>query len=145
MAEVNTKVMDMIAEELKKNPDLSNKELFEKSIAIDKSIGKLSPRQFNARYPLQVKRNMAPRKPAGRKRPRRRAAAARGAAESSPPRSRSAAGGRKGGQGADSRDRVRGVLLELSRDVANAQGTGEVVDVIVGIDRYVDRILKAVG
>jgi hypothetical protein len=37
------------------------------------------------------------------------------------------------------------VLLELSRDVANAQGTGEVVDVIVGIDRYVDRILKAVG
>jgi hypothetical protein len=75
MAEVNTKVMDMIAEELKKNPDLSNKELFEKSIAIDKSIGKLSPRQFNARYPLQVKRNMAPRKPSGRKRPRRRAAA----------------------------------------------------------------------
>jgi hypothetical protein len=40
---------------------------------------------------------------------------------------------------------VRGVLLELARDVANAQGKGDVVDVIMGIDRYVDRVVKAVG
>ena len=33
--------------------------------------------------------------------------------------------------------------LSLARDVADAQGKGELVDVVAGIDRYVDRVLKA--
>jgi hypothetical protein len=133
MAEANPKVMEMIAEELKKNPGISNKELFEKAKTVDKSVAKLSARQFNARYPLQVKRTMAPKRPAAARAGRR----SRGAA---------AGRGQAGGAGGDSaRGKVRAVLLDLTRDVANAQGRGDLVDVILRIDRYVDRVVKAAG
>jgi hypothetical protein len=127
MADVNPKVMEMIAEEIKKNPDVSNPELLEKAKKIDRSVGKLTPRQFNARYPLQVKRAMKPRK-----RTRRKAA-------SKPSGKRSARSASANGD----RDKVRAILLDLAKDIANAQGKGDVVDVIAGIDRYVDRVLKA--
>jgi hypothetical protein len=125
MADANPKVMEMIRDELKKNPDISNPELLEKATKLDPSIKKLSARQFNATYPLQVKRAMKPRKKTPRK--ARKAAASRGTA----------------GAGRDGREQVRTVLLDLAKDVANAQGKGDVVDVIAGIDRYVDRVVKA--
>ena len=127
MADANPKVMEMIEAELKENPDISNAELLEKAKEIDPSVEKLSARQFNAMYPLQVKRAMRPRKKTSRK-ARKTATRSRG-------------GGRAG---ADGRDQVRGILLDLAKDVANAQGKGDVVDVIAGIDRYVDRVVKAV-
>jgi hypothetical protein len=125
MADANPKVMEMIRDELKKNPDISNPELLEKARKIDPSIKKLSARQFNATYPLQVKRAMKPRKKTPRK--PRKTAASRGTARA----------------GTDGREQVRSVLLDLAKDVANAQGKGDVVDVIAGIDRYVDRVVKA--
>jgi hypothetical protein len=133
MAEANPKVMEMIEAELKKNADISNQELFAKAKAMDKSIGKLSPRQFNARYPLQVKRAMAPKK-AKRARPAagKRGRAPGGAAAKASPEGKN-------------RDKVRSVLADLARDVANAQGKGELVDVVMGLDRYVDRVVKAAG
>lgn len=132
MAEANPKVMEMVEAELKKNPDISNKELLEKAKSLDKGVAKLTPRQFNGTYPLQVKRAMNP--------PRRRARrTGKKAAKPAGGRSRANAGPSKG------RDGVRTVLLELARDVANAQGKGDVVDVIIGIDRYVDRVVKAAG
>ena len=121
MAEANPKVMELIEAEIKKNPDISNPELFEKAKAVDKGVAKLSPRQFNAMYPLQVKRAMKPSRPK-RKRSKR---------------SRRSANGK--------RDDVREVLLSLARDVANAQGKGDVVDVVAGIDGYVDKVMKAAG
>jgi hypothetical protein len=137
MAEANPKVMEMVQAELAKNPNVSNAELFEKAKGVDKAVGKLSARQFNARYPLQVKRTMAPKA----KKPRRPAAAKeRKAATGGRGRREKAAAPQDSG-----RDRVRTTLLELARDVANAQGKGDVVDVIVGIDRYVDRVIKAAG
>lgn len=131
MADANPKVMEMIEAELKKNSDTSNAELFDKAKKIDRSVGDLSPRQFNAMYPLQVKRSLKPRKRTGRKAKPRTRGKASGAAR---------AGAQAGGDG---RDRVRSVLLELARDIANAQGKGDVVDVVAGIDRYVDRVIKA--
>jgi hypothetical protein len=128
MAEANPQVMQMVEKELKKNPDISNKELRDKATSVDKKIAKLTARQFNATYPLQVKRRM---KPAGRSRNRR-------GSKKAPARSR----GRKSNAGGDQRDKVRAVLLDLAKDVANAQGKGDVVDVIAGIDRYVDRVVK---
>lgn len=131
MAEANPKVMEMIEGEIKKNPDISNPDLFEKAKSIDKSVAQLSARQFNAMYPLQVKRALKPTKRSGgRKKARPRKAAP------APSRGRAAT---------DGRDQVRKVLLDLAKDVANAQGKGDVVDVIAGIDRYVDRVLKAAG
>lgn len=125
MAEANPKVMEVVEAALKKNPDISNPELLEKAKKVDSSVSKLTPRQFNATYPLQVKRAMKPRK---------RTASSRKAA----PRRRAA-----GNKGGDSRDRVRAELLTLARDIANAEGKGDVVDVVAGIDRYVDRVIKA--
>lgn len=132
MAEANPKVMAMIEAELKKDPDISNPDLLEKAKGIDKSVGKLSARQFNAMYPLQVKRSLKPRK---RSRGRSKARARK---STSTPRARTTA---KDGD----RDQVRKVLLDLAKDVANAQGKGDVVDVVAGIDRYVDRVVKAAG
>lgn len=145
MAEVNPKVMELVQAEIRKNKDISNKELFDKATALDKSIGKLSARQFNARYPLQVKRSMAPKKKATRK-----AASARGrkAAAGGPKRGAAATKSRAGGRSQDQgrgRDQIRNVMLDLAREVANAQGKGDVIDVVAGIDRYVDRVLKAAG
>jgi hypothetical protein len=140
MAEVNPQVMEMIRDELKKNPDVSNQDLFEKARSLDPAIGELSARQFNARYPLQVKRTMSPRKPAGRRgstRPRGRAARDTGSAGGTAAKEKPAT--------PDARDKVRRVLLELARDVAGAEGRGAVVDVVMGIDRYVDRVMKASG
>lgn len=130
MADTNQKVMEMIEAELKKNPDISNAELFDKAKKIDKGVEKLSPRQFNATYPLQVKRALKPRKPRARK-----AKSARGKTGK--------AGRRRGSTNGAPRDRVRAVLLDLARDVANAQGKGDVVDVVAGIDGYVDRVVDA--
>jgi hypothetical protein len=131
MAEANPKVMAMIEAELKKNPDITNPELFAKAKGVDKNVGKLSPRQFNARYPLQVKRAMAPKKP---RRPRPAASSRRrgGAASAS----RAPADGKR-------REKVRAVLADLARDVASAQDKGKLVDVVMGLDRYVDRVVKA--
>jgi hypothetical protein len=132
MAEANPQVMQLIESELKKNPDTSNAELLEKAKKVDKSVGKLTARQFNATYPLQVKRAMKPRKrSSAKKRSGGRKAAGGSRARAAAPNS--------------GRDQVRQVLLDLAKDVANAQGKGDVVDVIAGIDRYVDKVVKAAG
>ena len=129
MADANPKVMEMVEAELKKNADISNAELLERARKIDKGVEKLSARQFNATYPLQVKRALNP--------PKRRARKRKTAVQS---KGRSASRSRAGG---DVRDRVRGVLLELAKDVANAENKGDVVEVVAGIDRYIDRVVKA--
>lgn len=121
MAQANPRVMEMIETAIRKDPGISNPELLEKAKAIDEGVTKLSPRQFNAMYPLQVKRAMKPARPTRRP------------------------GRAKTRSGAKGRDRVRSVLLDLARDVASAEGKGDVVDVVAGIDRYVDRVLKAAG
>jgi hypothetical protein len=117
MAEANPQVMAMIEAELKKNPDISNPELFDKAKSIDKGVTRLSPRQFNAMYPLQVKRAMKPARS----------------------RKRKSAGRSK----SNGREKVRALLLGLARDVADAQGKGALVDVVAGIDAYVDKVIKA--
>lgn len=168
MAEASAKVMDMVQSELKKNPDISNRELREKAVSIDKGVEKLSARQFNATYPLQVKRSMAPPrkrtakkrgKAAGTRRGKGRAAAS-GSRAGSKARAAGDAGsgtastGKRGGRttqagrragasgGSDARDQVRKVLVQLARDVAEGD-RGALVEVAAGIDRYVDRVIKA--
>jgi hypothetical protein len=122
MAKINEKVMSMVEEELAKNPGQSTDELFEKAKAVDKNMAKLTKRQFNARYPLQVKRKRAP----ARKRSTRRRA-----------------GGRKQAVGDARRAAVRDTLMRFAMDITSAEGKADVVGVIAGLDRYVDDIFKA--
>lgn len=125
MATRSDKVMAMVEEELSKNPGVSNEELFEKAKKIDKKVGDLTSRQFNARFPLQVKRRLAAAKPRrGRARAGRRGAAARQA----------------------DRGAVREVLLDFASDVAGTQqNPGELVKVLKGVDGYVERVIRAAG
>lgn len=133
MAEVEEKVMKFVEEALKKSPKVQLDELFEQAKKISASVGRLTKRQFNARYPLQVKR--------------RRAQASRGgappkkAAPSRRPRPRRA----KELDLAGSRDEVRRILLQFATDIAAADERKDLVKVLAGVDSYVDRVLKGVA
>lgn len=126
----------MVEKELRKNPDASTQELFEKAQEIDPTVGELNIRQFFARYPLQVKR----RQPATRR--ERKAEAPAGTSERQPRRRRAR---RKQETGAADRDAIRGVLLQFAKNVAAADDKAAVVDIIGDVDRYVERIVKAAG
>jgi len=115
MAVVNDRVMKMVREEIEKRPDVTSPELFEKAKKLDRGIRSLSARQFNATYPLQIRRSLAPRR--RRARPRAQAIAETG-----------------------SRDRVRHVLLDFARAVAGAKDPGSLVEVIGSIDAWVERV-----
>lgn len=124
MAKTEEKVMELVEDELKKNPGASTDELFEKAKKVSSSIGKLSLRQFNARYPLQVKRRKS--QTSGRKTRRRGAS-----------RKKAAAAG-------DGREAVRHTLLSFASDLAGAQERKDLVKVLADVDKYVDRVMKAV-
>jgi hypothetical protein len=139
MPEINEKVMAMVEEELKKNPKISTEELYEKAQKIDPEIGQLNSRQFNARYPLQVKRRSAPR------RPRRRAEAAQSKPQARRSRQARATAATAAAPAAVDRSAIRSVLLQFAKDVAAAEGKADVVTVIGNVDKYVDRVLAAAG
>lgn len=119
MAKTDDKVMSMVEKEIKSDSDVTVEELYEKAKKVNSGIGKLSLRQFNARYPLQVKRRMAPK------------------------RSRKRSTKKKARKDGGDRDAIRSVLLELARDVASAEGKGDLVDLVANVDRYVDKVEKA--
>jgi hypothetical protein len=108
------RVMNMVREEIRRRPEVTSPELFEKAKKLDRAIRTLSPRQFNATYPLQVRRTLAPR------RPHLRAASGRDSA---------------------GRMRVRVALLEFARAIAGAQDRGALVEVIGNLDHWVDRVM----
>lgn len=112
----NERVMEMVEEALREDPDVSNDELQERASEIDPRIGELSPRSFNARYPLQVKRRLAGEQQ-----------------EEEKP---------TGDAGADElRSAVRETLLDFAKDVAGAEDRVAVIDVLTNVDEYVDRVM----
>ena len=162
MAETNPKVMAMIEAELARDSSISNDELLEKAKKIDRSVGNLSARQFNARYPLQVKRRKdgpkpARKKPAGRKKKKApRAGKASGAGKTSRAASSRKPGRKKAASGATRRPRtaaapasggdreaVRKILLDYAKKVSAADSMTDMVDLVMDVDRYVDRVMKA--
>ena len=128
MTEIDEKVLHAVEAALNKNPKATVDELFEVAKGVNRAVESLSKRQFHARYPLQVKRKLAPRKP-------HRARRAKGA-----PRR-----GRKAPSNGSVRDAVRASLLKFATDLAGAEARKDVVRVVAGIDRYVDEVLKATG
>lgn len=111
------KVMELVEKQLKKNPDISNEELFEKAKQVDSSVGELSLRQFHAKYPLQVKRKLAP-KTGRRSRKRRR------------------------GKEID-RNVVREGLLRFAKDIAAAEGKAETIEILANVEQYVTDLVQA--
>ena len=121
------KIMQLVQRELKKNPKATTKELYAKAKKANRSVSRLNIRQFHAKYPLQVKRKMAPRKPR-KTRAKRTVAAPRGAPV---PETR--------------RQAVRAILLEFAKNLAVAESQAETIDLVRNLDKYVDRIVKAAG
>jgi hypothetical protein len=124
MAKNEEKVMEFVKAELKKKPDISTTELFEKAKKVDAGVQSLSIRQFNARFPLQVKRQQSLAKGGGRRRGPSR-------------RSRKAARNRH--------DNVREVFLGFAQDLSAAEERKDLVKVLSDIDSYVEQALKAAG
>ena len=122
------KVMQFVEEQLKKEPGLSSRELYERAKKVYRSVGKLSVRQFHAMYPLVVKRRLAAKKP-----PRR-------------PKAKKARAAKTRTQITESkvdREAVRKVLLQFAKDLATAKGQVGTIEVLTGLDAYVDKIVKA--
>jgi hypothetical protein len=137
------KVMQFIEKELKKNPKATAKELQQKAKAVSASVGKLSVRQFHAKYPLQVRRKLAPKKPRGAaaKKPRRAAPKkARGAA---PKKARRAAPKARAARGQVNREAIRNTLMTFAKDVSAAEGKSETIAVLGKLDNYIDAIIRA--
>lgn len=129
MAKAEEKVMQFVKDELAAEPDVETSELFERAKKVDPSVRKLSLRQFNARYPLQIKRRQTLSRP-GRKRQKR-------SPSRTQTRSRSAA--------SSSRDQVRDVFLQFASDLSSAEDRKDLVRVVARVDRYVDDAMKAAG
>jgi hypothetical protein len=131
--EVDEKVMKFVEDTLKKNPRIQLEDLYEQAKKFKSSVGRLSRRQFNARYPLQVKRRRA------------LAAKARGGGK----RKGAGASGRvhrkSASRGSDPRERIRQVFLQFATDITAAEERKELVKVLAGVDLYVDQVMKDVG
>lgn len=134
MADVDEKVMTFVEETLKKRPKIQLEELFEKAKGVSDSIRDLSKRQFNARYPLQVKR--------------RRSQASKGKA----PRQKGVGGSRPAKRDARGkrgpigpRESVRQVFLQFATDITGAEDRKDLVRVLASVDAYVDQVLKGVA
>lgn len=130
MAKTDDKVMQFVEEELKKTPDIDVKDLYERAKKIKSGgVSKLSLRQFNARYPLQVKRRQSQK--SGRRSTKKKRTG----------RSRTRAAATNG----KDRDAVRDTLLRFAGEVAGAEQRKDLVKVLAGVDKYVDEVLKAAG
>ncbi|MFQ5689477.1 MAG: hypothetical protein ACE5HQ_04300 [Gemmatimonadota bacterium] len=116
------KVMQMVEKLLKKNPGISNAELFKRAKEINSKIGQMTLRQFHAKYPLQVKRRSAPA----------RSKRAQARARRSPT-----------GANAADREAVRRALISFAKDVAAAEGKTGTIDLLSDLDRYVTLVIKA--
>ena len=132
MAKTDEKVMAFVRETLDKSPKIKLDELFDRAREVSAGVAELGKREFNARYPLQVKRRLAlASRPKGSGR--------KGAAGGS--RSRRAAAAKAEA----SRMAVREVFLRFATDLAGAEERKDLVKVVAGVDRYVDDVLKGVG
>jgi hypothetical protein len=132
MASPADKVMTFVERQLKKDPKISSKSLFERAKKMDSTVARLSLRQFHAKYPLQVKRRLAPKKRGKKRAPKKTAAA---------PRARRAPARRPSRNEAA----IRRVLLRFAKDVSAAKGKTETIEILANVDRYVADIVKAAG
>jgi hypothetical protein len=116
MVERVESVMEMVEEAVRQDPKIASRSLYRRACEIEASIRDLSVRQFHAAYALPAKRRL------GR-------------------RSGGATGDRPAPGDVD-REALRRVLLQFAEEVAGARNRVALVQVLAGIDSYVDDISK---
>lgn len=129
--------MEMVRQELDRDPNISLDDLFRKAKEIDAAVGDLSMRQFHARYPLPIKRSRSPRKKSTRAKGRR------GAKRGSTGADTAAKAGR-GGRNTP-REEVRKIFLEFAGELARAESRASIVEALSNVDQYVDRVVRKAG
>jgi hypothetical protein len=127
MADIDKKVLDAVEAALQSDPRASIDDLMEIGKTINPSVGNLSRRQFHARYPLQIKRRLAP--PRAKK--KTRAPRSRQTPTSTPDTA-----GRKA---------VRSAFLAFAAELAGAESRQDLVRVVAGVDRWVDEVLEGMA
>jgi hypothetical protein len=131
--EVDENVMRYVEGVLTKKPDIKLDELFQLAKKSHRSMAKLSKRQFNARYPLQVKR--------------RRALAEKAtdplARKKTPVRKRT--GSVPSIPSSGDKELVRKIFLQFATDITGAEERKDLVRVLAGVDGYVAEVLRALG
>lgn len=143
--DVSAAVLRYVTRRLKANPNVTNADLFARACEIDGSVAKLSPRQFHAKYPLQVKRRLA-RAAAGTGKPavaERKAPARRKPRAKPRARAKAAPAAATPSAGGGNPDAVRALLLNLARELAGAGTQAETIEVMARLDVYVDDIMRA--
>ncbi len=133
MATPAEKIMQFVEQELDKNPEVSNEELLKGAKKISRTVTQLSPRQFHAKYPLQVKR----RKANGKTRPVKTAKARQVRPRQT--RSVTVAPAKPVGDN----EAVRRVLMRFAKDLAGADNQTQTIEVLANLDRYAGEIAKA--
>lgn len=118
------KILEMVREQLNRPNPPSTEALYGRAVRIDESIRELSLRQFNARYPLRVRRAIALAE--------KRDEDGENATEEPNPQ--------------DRRDEIRSILMDFARDVALTAGGPSLVDLIrVEVDQYIDRMVTVLS
>ena len=135
-------VMEYVERTLEANPGIANADLFAGAREIDPSVGQLTGRQFHAKYPLQVKARLARASAPEPKTPPEPEVAT--AEEPIAPDVSAAAGDPEAPPtGAGDPLTVRRLLLDLSKELVNAESKAEVIEVMARLDNYVAEIMEA--
>lgn len=154
MAKTDEKALAAVEEELKRNPNATLDEIWAKAKQVSPGVGRLDRRQFNARYPLQVKRRL--QAASGKRRKRRGGRKAKviaavglrrgpGRPKGSGRKGRRAAAHANGGDAA-ARDAIRQALIGFATEVLGAADKPQqLIKTLTGVDSYVDRVTKALG
>lgn len=129
-------VMEMVREQLRRDSPPSTHALYGRAVYLDPSLRRLSLRQFHARYPLQVQREMARRSSSG--------AGERGSRDESPePRAtpgRSPEGSEATARPGGRRKKLRRVFLDFARAMSRPEAAaGGAFIAARQLSSYVDR------
>lgn len=167
MAERNQAVLDWVERSLDRDPKRKSRDLYEGAQEQDASIGALELRQFHGRYVLPILRSRASKrqkegepkekKTRGRKETRGKqragkqqstarvetAASEESQATAAPKRRGRPPKQQKGAENGGGRDKIRGILLELTRKVAGTETRADIVGVLGELEDYVDRVEQA--
>ncbi len=123
MGSLQEAVLQYVEGELRKDPRVKNVALFAGAREIDASVGELTMQQFHGKYRLPATRRIAP-PPRPARRPKPVPAPAPAAAAGDP-------------------SAVRRLLLDLAKELANAENQADTIEVMVRLDDYVADIVKA--
>ncbi len=115
--DLKERVMYLVESLMERHPQMANQELQQEAAEVDPAIADLTLRQFYARFPLQIRRKQNPQWAEKATRARR------------PGKS-------------PTRDEIRGGLLEVAAQLADAESHSELVTAIAGIDEIVDGLFS---